>query len=86
MLQLPLPSFGADKVPGRPRAFTGSGRLFGTDVSNADTKPAKPAGDKGTDEKSGRRLQRSALPFEWMSSGRDDTARSASRVSRPSFL
>lgn len=79
-LQLPLPSAAADKIAGRPGAYTGSGRLFGTDVSNAGLTKKKDDDQGSEKDKNGRRLQRAALPFEWMST-RENTGRSASQVS-----
>ena len=76
-LRLPLPS-AADRASDRPKSYAsaGPGRLFGTDVSNA-TSGSKKSDDQGSDkEKDGRRLQRTALPFEWMSSGMENTSRS----------
>ncbi|THH33017.1 hypothetical protein EUX98_g1218 [Antrodiella citrinella] len=63
------------KVVGRPRAFTSSARLFGTDMSNASGQQssinfgaANKSSSSGTSTSSrGKKLQRSALPFEWMS-------------------
>ena len=84
-MQLPLPTANTNKTVmiGRPRANTASSaRLFGTDVSNADA-VGKKADQKGSDTEkgtsAGRKLQRTALPFEWLSSGREN-ASSTSQV------
>ncbi|KAH9932157.1 hypothetical protein B0H21DRAFT_699739 [Amylocystis lapponica] len=60
----------AKPIAGRPRAFTSAARLFGRDMSNQHgnnsvTSLASVA-KSGTGSTSGKRLQRSALPFEWM--------------------
>ena len=49
----------------RPRAFTSSARLFGRDVSNENLQPPSSI-SSGTGTTSGKKLQRAALPFEWM--------------------
>lgn len=68
-MHLPLPAM-TTKITGRPRSNTGSSaRLFGKDVSNAETGTSK-SDDKGTD-KGGKKLQRAALPFEWMSAKKE---------------
>lgn len=84
-MQLPLPAAKTAAAPARPRSNTGSGsRLFGTDVSNANAAGTK-ADDKAAEKDkssasasgSGRRLQRAALPFEWMASGKEESLRSS---------
>ena len=52
---------------GRPRAFTV--RTFGRDLVNQPSSPCLSTSYKseGTNRSSGKRLQRAALPFEWMS-------------------
>ncbi|OSX64749.1 hypothetical protein POSPLADRAFT_1134070 [Postia placenta MAD-698-R-SB12] len=70
------PSFKDQGKPtiGRPRAFTSSARLFGKDMSNDSSSAsslksvAKSTDTSGT----GKRLQRAALPFEWMSFGQNN--------------
>ena len=61
------------KFPARPRAFTSSARLFGRDVSNENTQPS-PSVNSGTGSgaTSGKKLQRAALPFEWMAPSRPE--------------
>ncbi|KAH8102861.1 hypothetical protein BXZ70DRAFT_889702 [Cristinia sonorae] len=60
------------KMTGRPRAFTSSARLFGADMSNSSSQlslrapSAKSSSDTSTSGR-GKKLQRAALPFEWMS-------------------
>lgn len=83
-MQLPLPAANATKTSGRPRSNTASNaRLFGTDVSNAN--PAgKKADEKGSDKEqsvAGRKLQRAALPFEWMPSGQGNGSSISAQVS-----
>ena len=70
------------KLRGRPRAFTSSARLFGTDVSNSSghaslNVPSVPSSGSGTSTSGhGKKVQRAALPFEWMSnSGPGDHSR-----------
>ena len=58
---------------GRPRALTTNARLFGRDVSNntghdSVTSLQSVAKSTGTNSAS-KRLQRAALPFEWMATG-----------------
>lgn len=55
----------------RPRAFTSSDRLFGRDVSNENLRPPSSI-SSGTGTTSGKKLQRAALPFEWMASSRPE--------------
>ncbi|KAI0340196.1 hypothetical protein BDW22DRAFT_446265 [Trametopsis cervina] len=62
-------------VTGRPRSNTASGtqRLFGKDVSNNRDSGYVVVSSKSSDkdkasEKAGKKLQRAALPFEWMQS------------------
>ncbi|CCM06029.1 uncharacterized protein FIBRA_08274 [Fibroporia radiculosa] len=76
----------AKPLTGRPRAFTSGARLFGRDVSN-DTSSvasfqssAKSTGTGGA----AKRLQRSALPLEWMGHGQQDTGFSQPRNVPPS--
>lgn len=69
------------KRPSRARAFTVSARLFGKDVSNESGQrslklPSPPTSTSGTSTSSGnKKLQRSALPFEWMSSSQSENQR-----------
>lgn len=58
------------KPIGRPRALTGEPRSFGKDLSNStESLPIMTIGAKNTSgTKSGKRLQRAALPLEWMAS------------------
>lgn len=55
----------------RPRAFTSSARLFGRDVSNENPQPPSSI-SSGTGTTSGKKLQRAALPFEWMAPPRSE--------------
>lgn len=60
---------------GRPRAMTSNARLFGRDMSNntghdSVTSLQSVAKSTGTNSAS-KRLQRAALPFEWMATGQD---------------
>ena len=59
------------KFTARPRAFTTSARLFGQDVSNENLRPPSSI-SSGTGTASGRKLQRAALPFEWMALSRTE--------------
>jgi hypothetical protein len=69
----------------RPRAFTSSARLFGRDLSNDNPQPPSSIGS-GTSSgtTSGKKLQRAALPFEWMAPSRQeqtlDTTQSSQMV------
>jgi M-phase inducer tyrosine phosphatase len=54
------------KFTPRPRAFTSSARLFGRDVSNENSQPPSISAGTGSGTTSGKKLQRAALPFEWM--------------------
>jgi M-phase inducer tyrosine phosphatase len=73
-LQLPLPA-ASSKAGVRPRSNTATNtRLFGTDVSNATIESKKPDDKSSEKEKNGRKLQRSALPFEWVSSVKDTSS------------
>ncbi|KAI0648232.1 hypothetical protein C8Q79DRAFT_999649 [Trametes meyenii] len=56
---------------GRPRAATTAARLFGRDMSNgSDSTSQFSVSKSGTGTSSGKRLQRSGLPTEWLSSSR----------------
>jgi M-phase inducer tyrosine phosphatase len=60
-------------IAGRPRAFTSSARLFGRDLSNDHAPTLTHASlndnnNSGTTS-NGKKLQRAALPFEWMAPG-----------------
>lgn len=85
-MQLPLPTapLNINKQAGRPRANTASNaRLFGTDVSNA-REGSQRADERGAEKDAGtvgRKLQRAALPFEWMTSGRENEG--SAQVSGP---
>lgn len=76
----------------RPRAFTSGARLFGSDLSN-NRNPLLPSPHlaeeikaKPTDPKSGtKKIQRSALPFEWLAPARGPEPPTA-EVSIFSFL
>lgn len=74
----------------RPRAFTSSARLFGRDVSNENPQPPSsiPSGT-GSGTTSGKKLQRAALPFEWMAPSRQehtlDTTESSQMVRISSY-
>jgi len=59
------------KFAARPRAFTSSARLFGRDVSNENLQPPSSI-SSGTGTTSGKKLQRAALPFEWMAPSRPE--------------
>lgn len=57
----------------RPRAFTSSARLFGRDVSNEHHQPPSSiSSGTGSGTTSGKKLQRAALPFEWMAPPRQE--------------
>ncbi|KAI0070358.1 hypothetical protein K474DRAFT_1608847 [Panus rudis PR-1116 ss-1] len=61
------------KMLGRPRAFTSAARLFGTDMSNSvpdlnSTMSSFAKSGTGTGGSSNKKLQRAALPIEWMAS------------------
>lgn len=61
------------KFVARPRAFTSSARLFGRDVSNENPQPPPSIGSgTGSGTTSGKKLQRAALPFEWMAPSRQE--------------
>ena len=72
----------------RPRAFTSSARLFGRDVSNENLRPPSSI-SSGTGTASVKKLQRAALPFEWMAPSRTeqtlDTTDSSQMVCSTSF-
>lgn len=76
------------KFATRPRAFTSSARLFGRDVSNENLQP--PSISSGTGTTSGKKLQRAALPFEWMAPSRPeqtlDTTDSSQMVCFPFLI
>ncbi|KAI0747661.1 hypothetical protein C8Q80DRAFT_1102828 [Daedaleopsis nitida] len=59
-------------IMGRPRAATTSAtRLFGRDMSNGhESSPQYSISKSGTGTSSGKRLQRAALPTEWLASAR----------------
>jgi len=59
------------KFTARPRAFTSSARLFGRDVSNENLRPPSSI-SSGAGTASGKKLQRAALPFEWMAPSRTE--------------
>lgn len=71
---------------GRPRAFTTAARIFGSDVSNktasTTTLVAPTSADKAdsSTQSSSKRIQRAALPLEWM------TTRRASDATRPTEI
>ncbi|KAH9930919.1 uncharacterized protein B0H18DRAFT_1143605 [Fomitopsis serialis] len=76
----PAPPTRVDKqrpFMGRPRAMTSNARLFGRDMSNNSggngsvTSLQSVAKSTGTNGAS-KRLQRAALPFEWMATGGQD--------------
>ena len=67
----PLTRVAPSKFTSRPRAFTSSARLFGRDVSNENLQPPASIGS-GTGTTSGKKLQRAALPFEWMAPPRPE--------------
>jgi hypothetical protein len=77
------------KLTVRPRAFTSSARLFGRDVSNENLQPPSSI-SSGTGTTSGKKLQRAALPFEWMAPPRPeqtlDTVDSSQMVCFPSAI
>jgi M-phase inducer tyrosine phosphatase len=56
------------KTKNRPRAFTSGARVFGRDMSNGVSPvPHLPSMPKSSDsQSSSNRMQRSALPFEWL--------------------
>ncbi|KAI0654735.1 hypothetical protein C8Q70DRAFT_925081 [Cubamyces menziesii] len=56
---------------GRPRAATSAARLFGRDMSNGtESTPQLSVSKSGTGTSSSKRLQRAALPTEWLSTSR----------------
>ncbi|KAI0637357.1 hypothetical protein C8Q77DRAFT_1051420 [Trametes polyzona] len=56
---------------GRPRAATTAARLFGRDMSNGtDSNSQFSVSKSGTGNSSSKRLQRAALPTEWLSTSR----------------
>lgn len=70
----PAPStrVASSKFTPRPRAFTSSARLFGRDVSNENPQPPSIDSGTGSGTTSGKKLQRAALPFEWMAPSRPE--------------
>lgn len=75
---------------GRPRAATSAARLFGHDMSNGHDSSSPFSGSSvsksGNGTSSGKRLQRSALPFEWtgkQDARQDENSSSQVRRSRP---
>ena len=62
------------KPVGRPRALTGEPRSFGKDLSNStESLPIMATEAKtASGTKSGKRLQRAALPLEWMAASYED--------------
>ncbi|KAF7322847.1 Rhodanese domain-containing protein [Mycena chlorophos] len=67
----PAPPPASKQQFARPRAFTSGPRMFGHDRSNesrSSSNGPSPSLKSGT--ASGKRIQRSALPFEWMASTR----------------
>lgn len=60
----------ASKPKNRPRAFTSGTRIFGRDMSNGPSPslaaPAPSILKSGGSQSNAKRLQRSALPLEWM--------------------
>lgn len=60
----------SSKPRNRPRAFTSVAREFGRDVSNARTPTLQPPpisiSNSGGSASQPKRIQRSALPFEWL--------------------
>jgi M-phase inducer tyrosine phosphatase len=70
----PAPStrVASSKFTPRPRAFTSSARLFGRDVSNENPQPPSIDSGTGSGTTSGKKLQRAALPFEWMAPSRTE--------------
>ncbi|KAJ7063149.1 hypothetical protein C8F01DRAFT_59249 [Mycena amicta] len=68
----PLPP--APRQLSRPRAFTSGPRIFGHDRSNESIRTNGPPPSLKSGSTSGKRIQRSALPFEWMASAREPEA------------
>ncbi|KAK7689157.1 hypothetical protein QCA50_007848 [Cerrena zonata] len=72
---------------GRPRALTSSSRLFGRDRSNsASSSPNPLASNKSTNSGTSgasKKLQRSALPFEWMATTGPSAADSSENMFAP---
>ncbi|KAI0048544.1 hypothetical protein FA95DRAFT_1490667 [Auriscalpium vulgare] len=54
------------KAVSRPRAFTSSARLFGRDLSNDSSASSQLAAPSKADSTRSKRIQRSALPMEWL--------------------
>lgn len=66
-----LPTGNSKPQTNRPRAFTSGARLFGNDISNSNTlfpSPQIVPAPKATGSSSTKRIQRAALPTEWLSS------------------
>ena len=63
--------------PKRPRAFTSGARLFGSDLSNGSNPllPSPPLREEspkeaGATQSNAKRIQRSAVPTEWLAVSR----------------
>jgi len=54
----------------RPRAFTSAARMFGQDMSNGSQNNNSSFDTKSGTSSGAKRIQRSALPTEWLSSAR----------------
>ena len=70
-----LPMCGLKPQSKRPRAFTSGARLFGNDISNSNTLFPSPQivaapTQKAAGSTSAKRIQRTALPSEWLASVR----------------
>ncbi|KAI0350088.1 hypothetical protein OH77DRAFT_1102259 [Trametes cingulata] len=69
---------------GRPRAATSAARLFGRDMSNGtDSTSQFSVSKSGTGTSSGKRLQRAALPTEWLSTSRPQPRQDENAFSQP---
>ncbi|KAI0781333.1 hypothetical protein BD413DRAFT_600716 [Trametes elegans] len=69
---------------GRPRAATSAARLFGRDMSNGtDSTPQVPASKSGTGNSSGKRLQRAALPNEWLATSQPEPKQDENAYRQP---
>ncbi|KAL7283074.1 hypothetical protein ACG7TL_002498 [Trametes sanguinea] len=71
---------------GRPRAATSAARLFGRDMSNGTDSSSQFSLAKsgtGTGTSSSKRLQRAALPTEWLSSSRSQPEQDENSFSQP---
>lgn len=87
----PLPVTSNHKpIIGRPRAATSAARLFGRDMSNgsefSSQYSALSSSKSGTNSSSAKRLQRAALPTEWLAPAARVDENAFSQVSGLRFL